>query len=108
MKQEIELKIEEIIETQAEEIINQENIQQEITIEDNDLEEDLEEAELITVEIEKGFTINLGNYDSIKHRYVIKRESKTKNPAKFLRQTDKIVAKKANEEFNRIKESLAR
>lgn len=69
-------------------------------------EDELKETEIITIEIEKEFVINTGNYSSIKQRYGIKREGRTKNITSFLQQTDDIISKKVNEQFNKIKASL--
>lgn len=73
---------------------------------EDELEDELEETEIITIEIEKEFVINTGNYSSIKQRYGIKREGRTKNITSFLQQTDDIISKKVNEQFNKIKASL--
>ena len=75
-------------------------------IEVNSKIEELEESELITIEIEKEFVLNTGNYSNIKQRYGIKREGRTKNITAFLQQTDDIISKKVNEQFNKIKASL--
>ena len=69
-------------------------------------EDELKETEIITIEIEKEFVINTGNYSSIKQKYGIKREGRTKNITNFLQQTDDIISKKVNEQFNKIKASL--
>lgn len=113
-------KIEQIIEQNEEQIIEQlEEVNKErldiISSEYNaievnskieELEDELEESELITIEIEKEFVLNTGNYSNIKQRYGIKREGRTKNITAFLQQTDDIISKKVNEQFNKIKASL--
>ena len=69
-------------------------------------EDELKETEIITIEIEKQFVINTGNYSSITQKYSLKREGRTKNITGFLQQTDDIISKKVNEQFNKIKASL--
>jgi hypothetical protein len=68
--------------------------------------DELKETEIVTIEIEKQFVINTGNYSSITQRYSLKREGRTKNITNFLQQTDDIISKKVNEQFNKIKASL--
>jgi len=68
--------------------------------------DELKETEIVTIEIEKQFVINTGNYSSITQKYSLKREGRTKNITNFLQQTDDIISKKVNEQFNKIKASL--
>lgn len=68
--------------------------------------DELKEIEIVTIEIEKQFVINTGNYSSITQKYSLKREGRTKNITNFLQQTDDIISKKVNEQFNKIKASL--